>query len=709
MQALAEMPSLDELFSLDQERSVEDQLDHAMVLRPLIVLQEWPDIALHALSGIYMPPHQRTILNTIHRGAPENVIVASRGTAKSSTVCCLYTAYSASVFEKRTSLVLSAKGFRGSQFMLLDIGRWLAGGWSSQRQEVPFFRACIPRHPDPLNKSSNYWTISYDSHSQIMALPTKDPDAIRGTRANDLFADEANIFDKELVEQVLRPMLNVVGDMRHGGAYAAKNRIFFTSTIDYSWRPFQETISASRTGLQRELHALEAARNGDFARYEELENRGLHQYTFVKFDYTDVLIRREITTRAGVRYQCDYPDTEIPLTKDRAGIPFTQRDSEGRMSVQGDPVEYWMTYAMDKGGIERTLRDGSTDEGSWKAEQRNIVDTMNGDVYGFELIQRASCEGERYIISHAKAGPEWQEHYAEGEEDYIPPVLWACADPCVLGVDYAPSSDFCAFVVIRAGPLAQGIFNPLTSQGKTDWSNVIWAEQHRKMTAREAADKIRALKKRYNLVWFHDPRVSDTWEACRAIGLDMRGGGSAIRDELCWITDEAVPENEEILYDPLDKEPRIANFAKDRRALPMLDGITASDQMNDKLVEFSKGMMEQNFLYIGKYLDESLRPSNSTELDPGYRALRLLTKQMQKLRQRPTKNWRSFYMDGDTVQDHNKKDLWSAFLYATKQLRAHVLRQRQIDSTPPPMGARVTRVNSKRGGDGNGKAVGGRY
>ena len=702
------MPSLDEMFSLDQDSSVEDQLDHALVLKPLIIMQEWPDIALTALSGIYMPPHQRTILNTIHRGAPENIVVASRGTAKSASVCCLYTAYSASLFTHRKSLVLSAKGFRGSQFMLLDIGRWLAGGWDSQKQDIPFFRACIPRTPDPLNKSSNYWTLTYDSHSQIMALPTKDPEAIRGTRANDLYADEANIFDKELVSAVLRPMLNVVGDMRHGGAYAKKNRIFFTSTIDYSWRPFQETVKASRDGLQREMYALAALEDGDYPRYAELESRGLHQYSYTKFDYTDIMIRQEVTTRAGTTYECFYPDTEIPLTTDRQGIPFTQRDAEGRMTRESEPIKYWMTYAMDKGGIERPLNDGATDEGTWKAEQRNIVDTMNGDVYGFELVQRASCEGDRYILSYADAGADWKQHYTDTEEDFVPPVQWTCTDPCVMGVDYAPTSDFCAFVIIRVGPLATGDFNALTGLGHTDWSNVVWAEQHRGMTGREAADKVRALQARYNLVWFHDPRVTDTWEACRAIGLDMRGGGSAVRDELCWITEEHVPEDEQILYDPLDKDPRIANFAKDPKAVPLLDGILATDQMNDKLVEFSKGMMETKFLYIGKYLDESVRPPGSRELDPAYNALRTLTKQMQKLRQRPTKNWRSFYMDGDTVNDRNKKDLWSAFLYATKQLRAHVLRQRQIDNTPPPMGARVTRVNSKRG-QRYGRAIGGRH
>jgi len=80
----------------------------------------------------------------------------------------------------------------------------------------------------------------------------------------------------------------------------------------------------------------------------------------------------------------------------------------------------------------------------------------------------------------------------------------------------------------------------------------------------------------------------------------------------------------------------------------------------------------------------------------GYDAMKSLDAQLRKLRQAPTKNFRSFYIEGDTAKAQNKKDLWAAFIYAAKQMRAHIIRQRQIDDTPPPMGARISRVGSGR-------------
>lgn len=720
MLELAKHPlPLKELLEVGSDLSAEKFLAAAQLMRPLVTLQEHPDIALIALSAIYLPPHQRTILRVIHAGAGENVIVASRGTAKSSTVCCLYPTYMATVFPNRKALVLSSTGFRGSQFMFLDIARWLRGGWDSQQQEAAFFRDGIGRRPDPINKSASFWSIDFDSESAILGLPTKDQDLVRGTRAHDVFPDETNFMDKELIDKVLRPMLNVKGDMRHGGVYSKKNRIFFTSTIDYSYRPYQETIAAARDGLVRDQQAREVSLRGDHERFDELEKKGLYGYSFLKFDYTDVLIRRFVTTRDGRKFECFYPDTEIPLIDDKQGIPFTERDPiTGGMSDRSGRVEYWPTYAVDKEGIERPLRDGSSDSAGWKAEQRNIVDTATGDVYSHELVANASCEGARYIIPYEKLTKNWQEHYKETGDDYIPPILWSCSDPCVLGVDYAPTSDFCAFVVIRMGPCAAPAvmkdkqvileFDPFQHAGRTPWSNVIWAEQHRRMTARDAADKIRYLMERYNIHSVYDPRVTDDWLACRGIGLDFRGGGTAIRDELCWFTSETgPPEGEIIIFDPLDKDPRIANFAGNKLAKPIMDGITAGPQTNDKLVEFTKGMMEQRLLFIGKWLDDTQRPVGKAELNIGYNAVRILRDQLRKLRQQPTQTWRKFYMEGDTEQDRNKKDLWAAFCYAAKQLRAHLFYQQQKDNTPAPMGLRVVQINSHKGAK-NGRATGAR-
>jgi hypothetical protein len=175
----------------------------------------------------------------------------------------------------------------------------------------------------------------------------------------------------------------------------------------------------------------------------------------------------------------------------------------------------------------------------------------------------------------------------------------------------------------------------------------------------------------------------------------MRGGGSGVRDELCYINDKTLPPGKFRIYDPLDKDDRIVAFALDPAARPMLDTIWPSDSLNDKLVEYTVGMMQQRWLYLPKYLDLSARP-RQRELHVGYDAAHALVWQLLKLRQTPTKNYRSFYMEGDTDRARNKKDLWAAFIYAAKQMRAHIIRQHRIDNAPPALGGLITHIGSKR-------------
>jgi len=691
--------------SLETTFSAADWIEITQLLRPLIVLQELPDVALIVESGIYIPPHQRTMLYVSHLGSPNNLFPCSRGTAKTSTIGVLYSAYTNVHYPRRNWVTLSATGFRGGQTIMNDLERWVDGGWSSQERVPPFIRVCIPRRPRVVTRAQNYWSVDFNSMSTNTTLPTKDDDAIRGQRAKDLIIDEANTAEKSFVERVAVPFLNVMDDMRHGGAYAARNRLFLLSTVDYSWRAFQDQLSAARVGLQRDYDAYMALKEGNKVKYDRLYAEGLLENMVVQFDYVDVMIRRRVTTRTGRRFVVKFTDTEIPLTRDPRGIPFMHQDAVGRYVRESPPEEYWMTYAMDKASLERGLFDGSADEASWKAEQRNIVDTAIGDVYANDLIDRVTFSGDRALIPFKKLPTAWQDHYADTQDDFSPTIQYTCTDPCVLGVDYAPLKDFCAFVVIRLGPLADMEFDPFTGMGKTTWSNVIWCEQYQQMSYREVADKIRHFQGRYNLAYVND-HVVDSDTACRAIGLDMRGGGNGIRDELAWLNGD-VPADAVRLYDPLDKDERIRAFQKDDRTLPMLDTIWPTDGVNEKLVDYTVANMQQGHLYLPKYLERSERAVSRRELDVGYEASRGLARQLRKLRQEPTKNFRRFYMEGDTNRIENKKDLWAALIYAGKQMRAHLIRLQQISNVRPPMALRAVRANSKPGGR-YGRAIGSR-
>jgi hypothetical protein len=686
---------LDQILATAQ--TAEEKIAAEVIYKPLLRWRQWPDITLRSLSGIFIPPHQRLMLYAMHLSAPSTVFVCSRGTSKSAVVDVLGAVYRGLFFPKRKGVTLSAGGFRGGQLLYNDAEKWIQGAWADQESGLEFIRRSVV-YEKIILRQQNFWQIDLTSASSLMTVPTNDPEKIRGIRGHDLYIDEANFTDFELMDKVALSFLNVLGDFKTGGENAASNCVFYTTTIDYGWRDFQRTATAAYDGMARDLSALEARRAGDIEAFDALNKKGLLQTMYVSFDYTDTLVRRHVLTRDGRKLEVTWPDKTRRFRRDPRGIPFTRRGTKGRMRMEARPMEIISTYPINR-NVEDKLLSGETPEAIWLSEQRNVVDTSTGDVYPHFVVDAAACKGARYAISREDCGPEWAKKYPDTEIHYAPTVMWSCPDPCVLGVDYAPGSrDFSALVVMRVGPCAEGEFNPITGLGKTPWSNVVWAEQHRMTSHADVAAKIWELSDRYNLAFHHDPYETDTWKLCRAIGLDMRGGGSGVRDELIHLNRELLAPEEYRIYDPLDADERVQAFATDPRARPMLDAIYPTDQLNDRLVEFTLSQMTQKLLYLPKDIPESERPFD-VKLDVGFGGAKILAHQLRALQQKPTKNFRTFYMKGDVEQSGNKKDLWAAYIYAAKQMRAHTIRQRMIEDTPPPIGAVVTRV----GGGTNGR------
>lgn len=704
--------SLDDVLK-GPELTAEQRLECDLMWPTLLLLQEHPDIFLEALTGIVVPPHQRTMLYQHILGALSNVYVCSRGTAKTSTVDGLGAVHGRLVTKGRDAVLLHAGGFRGGQMLFNEVQRWIEGGWDSQEERPPFVADSI-RNPKIVTRQASFWEIPFDSHAKYTTLPTNDPDKILGMRAKALYIDEANTADPQLIEKTAMPFLNVKGDFRHGGAFAASNTVTFTTTIDYTFRPFQRYVRAALNALEIDFAAWKALQAGDAVKYHELAKDGLGRYTYTTFDYTDLMIRKVLAFPDGRRFEVRWPNPDIPLTHRPNGIPFTERDADGVMSRQGRPVDVYVTYPIDFDQIERPLRDGAADEATWKSEQRNIADAAAGDVYPNNVVDEAFSIGEHFILPSSRLSDAWQRMH--GDRDYTAPVLWKCGDPCVIGVDYASGErDFTAFVVVRIGPMATGDFNPLgwrddqgrVCLGKTPWSNVIWCEQHHRTSHDDVRAKLHQLMERYNVVWFHDKAETDPWKVCRGIGLDMRGGGVGVRDSLVYINQERLVSGERRIYDPLDKDERVLGFATDANAIPLLDCIWPQDTLNEKLVEFTLGQMQAKQLYFPKYLQPSERGADRA-LDPAYEASRVLERQLRKIQQENTARARKFYMPGNRENLEGKKDLFSAFLYAGKLLRAHLIRHQLVTDVRPPMGGRVSHIGSKRNGGWHGHAIGSR-
>ena len=312
-------------------------------------------------------------------------------------------------------------------------------------------------------------------------------------------------------------------------------------------------------------------------------------------------------------------------------------------------------------------------------------------MYPFDLIERATTT--EVIESDNLKGFGWK---VEDRGPYFPQLLYECSDPCVLGVDPARTSDFSAFVVIRMGELATGTFDPITGTGATAWNNVIWAEQKKQMTINQVTLKIRELKARYNL------HIPDNPELAPAITIDARGAmsGTTVRDELAKPSPEVdhlgqvnpIWKSPKPIYDPTDKE--YLTLKLDPNAWPGLRLLWTSDTMNTELVSFSKGQLEVSKLFIAKSLSKSERYDSREELMTGYIGVKVLADQLVTIQGKPTQHAFRYEMPGNTRRVDNKKDMFSAFLYACAALREHrklLIKNRKA----PPVAAAI--VMNRRG------------
>lgn len=674
----------------------------------LVQWQDWPDLFLTEIGGLFVPPHQRLMLHAAHRGAPINVNVSSRGTAKSATIDALYDTYVAIMTPRRKLVMLSGTGFRGGQMMLSDIELAMHGGWDSQK-ELPFLAACVDQRAQTkslVHRGQNWWRLSFGSDTQLSTYPTQNEESIRGIRGHMLFIDEANIFDPDTLGRVIKPFLNVLGDFEHGGSQSLRNAVFYTSTIDYAWRPFMKQVRAAQNGVTRDYDAYVANTQGDHERAAQLDREGLHHYSYVSFDYTDVLIPTQMQTRDGRRFAVQHPDPKLSPELAPKGIPYTVKDTEGNFLLEGPPLQFYRTYPINKDYLEEDLFAGTEDETMWLSEQRNVLDNATGDVYPWGLLQRVSCEREP-LIRFEQLPSAWQVEHKEHKLGYSPTVMYTCNDPVVIAVDYAGGErDFCAFVVIRIGPLAEGVFDPFTHHGRTSWSNVIWCEQHRQMSHRNVAEKLWKFLERYpNPAWEYDAMEQDTWKLCRAIGLDMKGGGTGVRDALVFMDQEFAPPGLKRILDPLDSDSRIQAYMQDDDCMPILDAIQPTDMLNDRCADFLLAQMKTSNLWLPKYIDSSER-QGQRDVDIGYAGVRTLKHQLQRIQQRPTKLYRQFFMPGSEETIEGKKDMFSAFLYAGKQMRAHIIRYQNIGVAPSTPIARRVNIGERETGR---RALGSRF
>jgi hypothetical protein len=611
-------------------------------------------------------------------------------THNSYTHASLAAPLKATLFKNTRGLTLSRSGFRGGKELLKDTERMVLGQLRSQNLPGAFLRASI-RGAKLINRDPSMWTIDIRSNSQYSTVPTNNHEQLRGLRATIVNLDERAFMPDDLVHKIIRPMLNVGLDFRRAAQGGDSNQIWQFSTIDYTLRGWWRELQTATEMQRQEFEAQKARKNGDWAEYDLLmgANEGrlkTASFHYSRIDYTDLIIPQYVNTMDGDRrYRVNYPM--------ETGV----EEADILKYDEGEGVSYWYTYPVDRRGLEDPLRLGNVDEDLWLAEQRNIPLSASGNVFSHELLSTIS---ERPVWTASKRRRKQGDDDDEDFSEFYAPLLWSSGDPCVMGVDYARESDESALVVIRVGELAEGDFDPFTPRvdehgrpllGQTPWNHICWAESWKHLQAHEMASKIRELHARFNIVHTID---------LGGIGMDKRGGGTAVRDELgnpraptingapdpTWDGSKVLK-----MYDPSDYRGGFGHFS----ALddPMYwSGLRLLATTNQDNIEWTYGMralMQQKKLYLAYWEPPSrwaqekglVNPNGEPDrLHPefqkwevGYNGIRRLKSQLLRILSKVSEQGvMGFTMPGDRTKDEGKKDLWAAGIYATGLLRQHL-------------------------------------
>ena len=634
---------------------IEVKIDIQQYGKYMAFLRRHPTHAVRVLWGIIVPPHESAMLEAAWMGYKENVFVCSRGTSKTFVLGSLFPPTKGLLFRNVDSLVASASRFRGGKKVLQDTSRLIRGNLRNQKKVPKWGAVSLTHYPRVLKKEADMWSMEMYSNSQVYTVPTNIEETVRGLRATTLILDERNTFDGDAIQNVFIPFMIVGTDFDRPAMGANANQVFSIGTIDYTFRDWYKEIVAAQDRAKMEYEANRAMMAQDWELYDSIKKKyGSRLETtslyYARYDYTDLLIPTTIGD-----YKINYPGAKPGIN-----TIYDHRDR----------CEYTYTYPVEKNIIESPLDEGIADSEAWFAEHRNQFIAASGEVFSIDLVERVTGP---IFSNQDEVDLKWKKS-VKSDERYLPPVLYECADPCILGVDVARTSDFTAFVIIRWGEgdpssYEYPSYNLTTHSGYSSFSNVIWAEQHQKMTAKETANKIRELRTRYNIIGTRQ---------IQGIYMDARGGGTAVRDELAipspdvdefggidphWVAPEKI-------FDPEDKDERLGKdliFAEN--TWPGLKLLWTQDQFNHESVGFARAHMQANRLYIGSWQPVSLRQDKTEKMHAGYLGVQTLKKQLLRIQAQPTASAFKYIMPGDPNKIENHKDTFFAFIYAAAALK----------------------------------------
>lgn len=153
------------------------------------------DLLIRNDMPLILPPHQRIVLKDLWSGTPFPMLIMSRGAGKSALLA-IYIILRAVLFPNERIGIISGS-FRQAKACFDEIQRFY---WES-----PIIQHCTDKPPSRGN--DEYVLEITKNQSLIKALPLGDGQKLRGQRFFKVFIDEFPKVDKQILDEIIIPML----------------------------------------------------------------------------------------------------------------------------------------------------------------------------------------------------------------------------------------------------------------------------------------------------------------------------------------------------------------------------------------------------------------------------------------------------------------------------------------------------------------------
>lgn len=173
-----------------------------------------------------LAPHQRIKLREVWQRKPFNLWVCGRGTAKTFDLG-LYATLAGTLIKGQRIGVVSAS-YRQSQFVFDEVRKFY--------DESPYLQQEVSKPPA---FSPTQCLMEWKNGSSFRAVPLGDGTKLRGYRFHILLIDELAQVDPQIIDLVLRPMLNVQSNPM-SRKKSLSNQIVMASTAYYQFNHLYE-------------------------------------------------------------------------------------------------------------------------------------------------------------------------------------------------------------------------------------------------------------------------------------------------------------------------------------------------------------------------------------------------------------------------------------------------------------------------------------